>query len=71
VERGDGYKNVNFVILFLQLYMVFGQEPANRKRIDINIGHGGKDSGAIGIKGISNRDENHYYNRTVCIVQWL
>ncbi|WP_339657582.1 N-acetylmuramoyl-L-alanine amidase [uncultured Maribacter sp.] len=49
-------KNVNFVFLLLQLCIVFGQETATQKRILIDVGHGGKDSGAIGINKIQEKD---------------
>jgi len=44
-------KNVSFVILMLQMCFVFGQ----KKVIVIDVGHGGKDSGAIGINGIQEK----------------
>jgi N-acetylmuramoyl-L-alanine amidase len=56
VERGEGYKDVSFVILFLNMCIIFGQEPATRKRIVIDFGHGEKDSGAIGINSIKEKD---------------
>ena len=49
-------KNVSFVFLLLQLCIIFGQETATPKRILIDVGHGGKDSGAIGINGIQEKD---------------
>ena len=49
-------KNVSFVILFLKMCVIFGQETAIQKRILIDVGHGGKDSGAIGINGIQEKD---------------
>lgn len=49
-------KNVSFVFLLLQLCIIFGQEPTAQKRIVIDVGHGGKDSGAIGINGIQEKD---------------
>lgn len=45
-----------FLILLLQLSIIFGQETAAQKRIVIDVGHGGKDSGAIGINGIKEKD---------------
>jgi N-acetylmuramoyl-L-alanine amidase len=45
-------QNVSFVILTLQLCVVFGQ----KKIIIIDPGHGGKDSGAIGINDIQEKD---------------
>ena len=49
-------KNVSFVILLLKMCFVFGQETTAQKRIVIDVGHGGKDSGAIGINGIQEKD---------------
>jgi len=49
-------KNVSFVILLLKMCIILGQETGNQKRIVIDIGHGGKDSGAIGINGIQEKD---------------
>ncbi|QIE59318.1 N-acetylmuramoyl-L-alanine amidase [Rasiella rasia] len=49
-------KNVSFVILLLKMCLIFGQEPDAQKRIIIDVGHGGKDSGAIGINGIQEKD---------------
>tara|TARA_R110002072_G_scaffold18360_3_gene68970 strand:- start:640 stop:1275 length:636 start_codon:yes stop_codon:yes gene_type:complete len=49
-------KNVSFVILLLKMCIIFGQETSTQKRIIIDVGHGGKDSGAIGINGIQEKD---------------
>lgn len=50
-------KNVSFVILLLKMCIIFGQETVVvQKRIVIDVGHGGKDSGAIGINGIQEKD---------------
>ncbi len=49
-------KNVSFVFLLLKMCYIFGQEKAVPKRIVIDVGHGGKDSGAIGINGIREKD---------------
>ncbi|NGX82703.1 N-acetylmuramoyl-L-alanine amidase [Aequorivita sp. KMM 9714] len=49
-------KNVTFVILLLKMCIIFGQENATQKRIIIDVGHGGKDSGAIGVNGIQEKD---------------
>ncbi|MDO7172563.1 N-acetylmuramoyl-L-alanine amidase [Mariniflexile sp. AS56] len=49
-------KNVSFVILLLKVCIMFGQETAKQKRIIIDVGHGGKDSGAIGINKIQEKD---------------
>lgn len=45
-------KNVSFVILLLKICLVFGQ----KKVIVIDLGHGGKDSGAIGINHVQEKD---------------
>ncbi|ASO04063.1 N-acetylmuramoyl-L-alanine amidase family protein [Arenibacter algicola] len=49
-------KNISFAILLLKMCIVFGQEIGAQKRIVIDVGHGGKDSGAIGINGIKEKD---------------
>ena len=49
-------KNVSFVILLLKVCVIFGQELNAQKRIVIDVGHGGKDSGAVGINGIQEKD---------------
>ncbi len=49
-------KNVSFVFLLLKMCIIFGQESSTQKRILIDVGHGGKDSGAIGINGIQEKD---------------
>ncbi|WP_310991236.1 N-acetylmuramoyl-L-alanine amidase family protein [Aequorivita marina] len=49
-------KNVSFVFLLLKMCFIFGQEIGAEKRIVIDVGHGGKDSGAIGINGIQEKD---------------
>jgi N-acetylmuramoyl-L-alanine amidase len=36
--------------------IIFGQETRVQKRIFIDVGHGGKDSGAIGVNGIKEKD---------------
>ena len=49
-------KNVSFMILLLKMCIIFGQETAIQKRILIDVGHGGEDSGAIGVNGILEKD---------------
>ncbi|WP_347373979.1 hypothetical protein [Aequorivita sp. Q41] len=48
-------KNVSFVILLLKMCIIFGQEIDAQKRIVIDVGHGGKDTGAIGTNSIQER----------------
>ncbi len=48
-------KNVSFVFLLLKMCIIFGQEMTPQKRIVIDVGHGGTDSGAIGINGIQEK----------------
>ena len=50
------FKNVSFVILLLKMCFIFGQENNVKKIIVIDPGHGGKDSGAVGINGIQEKD---------------
>ena len=49
-------KNVSFVFLLLKMCVIFGQESATQKRIIIDVGHGGKDAGAIGADKIQEKD---------------
>lgn len=49
-------KNVSFVFLLLKMCIVLGQETSTQKRIIIDVGHGGKDTGAIGINKIQEKD---------------
>ena len=49
-------KSVSFVFLLLKMCIVFGQELSAQKRIIIDVGHGGKDAGAIGINKIQEKD---------------
>ena len=49
-------KNVSFVFLLLKMCFVFGQESSAQKRIVIDVGHGGKDAGAIGVNNIQEKD---------------
>jgi N-acetylmuramoyl-L-alanine amidase len=49
-------KNVSFVFLLLKMCIIFGQEASIQKRIVIDVGHGGKDAGAIGVNGIQEKD---------------
>ncbi|MDT0294884.1 N-acetylmuramoyl-L-alanine amidase [Mesonia ostreae] len=49
-------KNVSFVFLLFKMCISFGQETATQKRIIIDVGHGGKDAGTIGVKVIQEKD---------------
>ena len=49
-------KDVSFVILLLKMCIIFGQETAAQKTIVIDVGHGGKDSGAKGVNGIQEKN---------------
>ncbi|MDO6811138.1 N-acetylmuramoyl-L-alanine amidase [Zobellia galactanivorans] len=49
-------KNVSFVILLLKSLLLLSQESAPRKVVVIDPGHGGKDTGAIGMNGIQEKD---------------
>ena len=49
-------KNVSFVILVLKCCLLLGQDLDAKKIVVIDPGHGGKDSGAIGINGIQEKD---------------
>ncbi|MDT0646481.1 N-acetylmuramoyl-L-alanine amidase [Zunongwangia sp. F260] len=49
-------KNVIFVVLLLKMCVIFGQGKEHQKRIIVDVGHGGKDPGAIGINGIQEKD---------------
>ncbi|MDL5511086.1 N-acetylmuramoyl-L-alanine amidase [Arenibacter sp. M-2] len=50
--KGLGFKNVSFLFLALHCCMIFGQE----KIIVIDPGHGGTDSGAIGVNDVLEKD---------------
>lgn len=45
-----------FYDFLLDMCIFFGQETTAQKRIVIDVGHGGKDSGTIGINGIKEKD---------------
>jgi len=49
-------KNVIFLLLLLKMCFIFGQPETPKKILVIDVGHGGKDSGAIGINGIMEKD---------------
>jgi len=48
-------KNVVFLLLLLKMCIVFSQATTNKKVIIIDPGHGGKDTGAIGINDIQEK----------------
>lgn len=52
----NALKNVSFLILLLKMSLIFGQGRPDQKIIVIDPGHGGKDSGAVGINGIQEKD---------------
>jgi len=49
-------KNVVFLLVMLKICLAFGQKLEARKSIMIDVGHGGTDSGAVGIYGILEKD---------------
>ena len=49
---GKTLKNVSFMILLLKICVIFGQQ----KVVIIDPGHGGKDSGAIGVNSILEKE---------------
>jgi N-acetylmuramoyl-L-alanine amidase len=49
-------KNVIFLLLVLKMCFIFGQPGTPKKILVIDVGHGGKDAGAIGINGIMEKD---------------
>lgn len=56
LKMEKGLKNVSFTILLLKMCIIFGQETVAQKGIVIDVGHGGKDSGAIGINEVKEKD---------------
>jgi len=50
------FKKVVFLLMLLKMCVVFGQNSIHQKRIVIDVGHGGNDSGAIGVNGIQEKD---------------
>lgn len=51
-----GLKYVSFIFLLLKMCVIFGQENVKQKRIFIDVGHGGNDSGAIGLNDMKEKD---------------
>ncbi|WP_203296567.1 N-acetylmuramoyl-L-alanine amidase family protein [Luteirhabdus pelagi] len=49
-------KNVSFVILLLRSCILLGQDLVAKKIVIIDPGHGGKDSGAIGINNVREKE---------------
>jgi len=56
MEMKKVFKNVSFVFLLLQSCVVFAQGEKIKKLIVIDPGHGGFDSGAVGINGVLEKD---------------
>lgn len=52
IKLKTALKNVSFVVLMLKMCFIFGQ----KKIIVIDPGHGGKDTGAIGVNNIQEKD---------------
>jgi N-acetylmuramoyl-L-alanine amidase len=50
------FKNVVFLLAMVNMCLAFGQNTESKKRIIIDVGHGGHDPGAIGIHGIQEKD---------------
>jgi len=50
------FKNVVFLLILLKMCTGFSQNPTVKKRIVIDVGHGGRDSGAIGVNGILEKE---------------
>ena len=49
-------KNVIFLLLVLKMCFIFGQPATPKKTLVIDVGHGGKDAGAVSIHGIMEKD---------------
>jgi len=56
IWKGVTLKNVIFVLMLLKFCFVFGQNEVSKKVIIIDPGHGGYDTGAIGINRIQEKD---------------
>jgi N-acetylmuramoyl-L-alanine amidase len=56
MKMGKVFKSVSFVFLLLKMCFIFGQEIAIQKQIVIDVGHGGKDSGTIGLNGVQEKN---------------
>ncbi len=56
VRKSRRLKNVIFGALLLKMCIVFGQNLPDKKIIVIDPGHGGMDSGAVGVGGIQEKD---------------
>jgi len=49
-------KKLLFLLILFKMCFSFAQNPTSKKRIIIDVGHGGFDTGAIGINGIKEKE---------------
>ena len=49
-------KHVIWMFLLLNISLIYGQELNRPLRVEIDPGHGGMDSGAVGVNGIQEKD---------------
>ncbi|WP_290493318.1 N-acetylmuramoyl-L-alanine amidase family protein [Leeuwenhoekiella sp. UBA4164] len=56
LKRCSRLQNVIWMLLLLQICSLYGQELNRPLRVIIDPGHGGMDSGAIGVNGIQEKD---------------
>ena len=49
-------KKLLFLLILFKMCFSFAQNPTSKKRIIIDVGHGGFDTGAIGINGINEKE---------------
>ena len=49
-------KKLVFLLILFEMCFSFAQNPTSKKRIIIDVGHGGFDTGAIGINGIKEKE---------------
>ncbi|MCX2681886.1 N-acetylmuramoyl-L-alanine amidase [Galbibacter sp. EGI 63066] len=50
--KAKTFKNIIFLFLLLKMYIAYGQNSTDKKVIVIDPGHGGMDSGAMGIDDV-------------------